>query len=220
MPSKSEMTYEELMSVYRQESRQTSLSKVTPDFYSRVALYLDALDKRCAENKAGADTSGMLLSQLKTAKEKSAGIYESRMRKLALMAMSSAFGAEPKLENATPEEKSAFESIKNYFTEHRKSTLSPKCDEEQVVEETKLQVASELLIKEPSDADIPVAASKDQPAPKHDTVLVRILEDLPVFAGADKNYQLMKEDVIDLPRRYAEILLKNNKAIEIRPSFQ
>ena len=218
MPGKSEITYEELMSVYRQESRQTTLSKVPSDFYPRVALYLDALDRRCVENKGGADVSGMLLSQLKTAKEKSAGIYEIRMRKLVLMAMSSAFGAEPKLENATPEEIKAFESVKNYFSEHRKQTMGPKCDESSSAE-PKLEVTVEsvapLVISESQSVKMPRQSDE-----KRDTVLVRILEDLPVIAGTDKNYQLAKEDVIDLPRRYAEILLKNNKAVEIRHSFQ
>jgi len=219
MPGKSEMTYEELMSVYRQESRQTTLSKVTSDFYTRVAKYLDVLDKRCADNKNGADVSGMLLSQLKTAKEKSAGIYESRMRKILLMAMSAAFGAEPRLDNATSEEQSSFETIKTFFIEHRKNTLSPKCDGEPIIinkteshEDT--PVAKKIILDEPA-----VVADEDTTSDKSDKVLIRILEDLPVFAGAEKNYQLMKEDVIDLPRRYAEILLKNNKAIEIKHSL-
>jgi len=218
MPGKPEMTYEELMSVYRQESRQTTLSKLPSDFYPRVALYLDALDKRCSESKGGADISGMLLNQLKTAKEKSAGVYEIRMRKLVLMAMSSAFGAEPKLENATPEELKAFESIKSYFVEHRRRTLSPKCDES-ASQEPKLELAAMAVTSQPIDEN-PSAMNAKNSEEKRDTVLVRILEDLPVIAGADKNYQLTKEDVIDLPRRYAEILLRNNKAIEIRHSLQ
>ncbi|MEM2839092.1 MAG: hypothetical protein QXE18_03265 [Thermoplasmata archaeon] len=218
MPGKPEMTYEELMSVYRQESRQTTLSKVPSDFYQRVTTYLDALDRRCSESKSGADISGMLLSQLKTAKEKSAGVYEIRMRKLVLMAMSSAFGAEPRLENATPEELKAFESIKSYFIEHRRQTLSPKCDES-VPQEPRLELAGAAAASQPIGENPPVMTAKSSDE-KRDTVLVRILEDLPVIAGEDKNYQLAKEDVIDLPRRYAEILLKNNKAVEIRHSLQ
>lgn len=218
MPGKPEMTYEELMSVYRQESRQTTLSKVPSDFYQRVTTYLDALDRRCSESKSGADISGMLLSQLKTAKEKSAGVYEIRMRKLVLMAMSSAFGAEPRLENATPEELKAFESIKSYFIEHRRQTLSPKCDES-VPQEPRLELAGASAASQPIGENPPVMTAKSSDE-KRDTVLVRILEDLPVIAGEDKNYQLAKEDVIDLPRRYAEILLKNNKAVEIRHSLQ
>lgn len=217
MPGKSEISYEELMSVYRQESRQTTLSKVPPDFYPRVALYLDLLDRKCAENRGGADVSGMLLSQLKTAKEKSAGIYEIRMRKIVLMAMSSAFGAEPKLENATLEELKAFESIKSYFVEHRRQTLSPKCDES-ASKEPKLELTATTVAPQPIDENPSVMNTKNSEE-KRDTVLVRILEDLPVIAGTDKDYQLTKEDVIDLPRRYAEILLRNNKAVEIRHSL-
>jgi len=218
MPGKPEMSYEELMSVYRQESRQTTLSKVPQDFYQRVALYLEALDKRCAENRGGADISGMLLSQLKTAREKSAGVYEIRMRKIVLMAMSCAFGAEPNLENATPEELRAFEAIRGYFVEHRKQTLSPKYDESR-----NLELKPEPVARSQEQKEAPESSPEQQittRSEKADTVLVRILEDLPVIAGTDKNYRLMKEDVIDLPRRYAEILLKNNKAVEIKHSLQ
>lgn len=218
MPTKSEMTYEELMSIYRQESKQTTLTKIPSDFYSRVALYLETLDKRCGESKGGSDVSGMLLSQLKTAREKSAGIYEIRMRKLLLMAMRSAFGAEPKLENATPDELKAFESVRSYLSKHRRRTLSPKCDDS-LSAEPLLVVAEESAASQAEEETQDATASKGSDY-NRDTVLVRILEDLPVIAGADKNYQLAKEDVIDLPRRYAEILLKNNKAVEIRPSLQ
>ena len=214
MPKRTEMTYEELMSVHRQESKQNILAKISPDFYKRLAEYLEALDGRCSEERNGnAEVSGMLLTQLKTAKEKSAEVYEIRMRKVALMAMTAAFGAEPRLDNATEEEKVAFDGLKKFFIEHCKKTLTPECKE---------ATGSGPAVKEPEPS--PVSESKAPPkaspqgAEHPEIILVRILEDLPAFAGTDKNYQLAKEDVISLPRNIAEILVKHNKAIEIRQS--
>lgn len=49
-------------------------------------------------------------------------------------------------------------------------------------------------------------------------VLVRILEDLPTFAGATRDYSLVKEDLILLPRALAEALINSEKATLIRPT--
>jgi len=216
MSKRMEMTYEELMSVHRQESKQTSLVKVSSDFYPRTASYLDALNQRiCGKGSDTSDVSGMLHNQLKTAKEKSAEIYEARMRKIALMAMTAAFGSEPRLDNATPEETGAFNTLKAFFLEHCKKTMSVECG---AVESPK-----EVSQAPPKDVQpAPVQEKPDAEPPKEqlksEIILVRILEDLPAFAGTDKNYRLAKEDVISLPRNIADILLKHNKAIEVRQS--
>jgi len=216
MSKRMEMTYEELMSVHRQESKQTSLVKVSSDFYKRTASYLDALNQRISEKRSDSmDISGMLHNQLKTAKEKSTEIYESRMRKIALMAMTAAFGSEARLDNATPEENEAFVTLKTFFIEHCRKTMSAECEAGNAEKET--------VIAEPKK--VPATPATETPAPsaekepeKSEIIIVRILEDLPAFAGTDKNYHLAKEDIISLPRNIADILLKHNKAVEIRQS--
>jgi len=216
MPKRTEMTYEELMSVHRQESKQNILAKISSDFYKRLAEYIEALDGRCAEERNGnAEVSGMLLTQLKTAKEKSTEVYEIRMRKVALMAMTAAFGAEPRLDNATQEEKEAFDTLKKFFIDHCKKTLTSKCEGEPDHEPVLLEKEIAKVGTE-EKAQAPAGAPKTVDHPE--IILVRILEDLPAFAGTDKNYQLAKEDIISLPRNIAEILVKHNKAIEIRQS--
>jgi DNA replication initiation complex subunit (GINS family) len=216
MPKRTEMTYEELMSVHRQESKQNILAKISSDFYKRLAEYIDALDGRCAEERNGStEVSGMLLTQLKTAKEKSAEVYEIRMRKVALMAMTAAFGAEPRLDNATQEEKEAFETLKKFFIDHCKKTLTAECEGEQSVEPV---VQEKEAVKDRTEEKAPAVTATPKSTEHSEIILVRILEDLPAFAGTDKNYQLAKEDIISLPRNIAEILVKHNKAIEIRQS--
>jgi DNA replication initiation complex subunit (GINS family) len=214
MSKRMEMTYEELMSVHRQESKQTSLVKVSPDFYQRTASYLDALNQRiCDKRTDTTEISGMLHNQLKTAKEKSSEIYEARMRKIALMAMTAAFGSEPRMDNATPEENEAFASLKSFFVGHCKKTMSVECG---AVEATKEIPPAQPKDTQPATIQEQPAAEPQLEQAKSEIILVRILEDLPAFAGTDKNYRLAKEDVISLPRSIADILLKHNKAIEVR----
>ena len=215
MSKRMEMTYEELMSAHRQELKQTSLVKVSSDFYKRTASYLDALGQRISDSKADStEVSGMLHSQLKTAREKSAEIYETRMRKIALMAMTAAFGTEARIDNATPEETEAFSTLKAFFIEHCNKTMSAEFE---AVEPAKEAMPAPKPEKAAPPQEAPVAAPPKEAA-KSEIILVRILEDLPAFAGADKNYRLSKEDIISLPRNIADILVKHNKAIEVRQS--
>jgi DNA replication initiation complex subunit (GINS family) len=221
MSKRMEMTYEELMSVHRQELKQTSLVKVSSDFYNRTASYLDALNRRVSEKSSDSmEVSGMLHNQLKTAKEKSSEVYEIRMRKIALMAMASAFGGEPRLDNATPEENEAFASLKRFFTEHCMKTMNIVCEAPKEPKEAAPQ-ATEAPVTTPAiETEKPVEnpTLDENAAAKSEIILVRVLEDLPAFAGMEKNYRLSKEDVISLPRHIADILVKNKKAIEVRQS--
>lgn len=49
-------------------------------------------------------------------------------------------------------------------------------------------------------------------------VPIRILEDLPEFAGPDRDYKLSKEDVVTLPKVLADVLINTGKAALIRPT--
>jgi DNA replication initiation complex subunit (GINS family) len=49
-------------------------------------------------------------------------------------------------------------------------------------------------------------------------VLIRVLEDLPEFAGPSRDYSLLKEDVVTIPKAMADILVNTGKASLIDPS--
>lgn len=51
-----------------------------------------------------------------------------------------------------------------------------------------------------------------------ESILVRIKEDLPEFAGPERDYKLSKEDIVTLPRVLAEALVNSDKAVQIRPT--
>ena len=59
------------------------------------------------------------------------------------------------------------------------------------------------------------------PVPEPDElrpILIRILEDLPEFAGPDRDYKLCREDLIMMPKVLAEVLVNTEKAVLIRPT--
>jgi DNA replication initiation complex subunit (GINS family) len=63
----------------------------------------------------------------------------------------------------------------------------------------------------------PPVRMEEVTAPKSsENMVLRILEDVPSFAGVAGNYKLKKEDIASLPRKVAEILVKKGKAQEIQ----
>lgn len=66
----------------------------------------------------------------------------------------------------------------------------------------------------PSPPKTPAPAERS--APPADFVVLRILEDIPAFAGPDRNYRLQKEDLVSLPPPIAKALIARKKAVGIR----
>lgn len=97
--------------------------------------------------------------------------------------------------------------------------LEEPFDEEPFNEEFDIQFAD----ADPGAATEPPAqepAAADAPEPDDDLtpVLIRILEDLPDFAGPDRDYSLAKEDLVTLPKVLADILVNGRKAVRVAPT--
>lgn len=51
-----------------------------------------------------------------------------------------------------------------------------------------------------------------------DTVLIRVTEDLPTFAGPERDYSLKKEDLVRMPKMMAQVLVNREKAVVVAPT--
>ncbi len=83
---------------------------------------------------------------------------------------------------------------------------------------------------EPIPEPEPVAEPMPEPVPEpiHEPeqiedstlspTLIRILEDLPEFAGPDRDYKLSKEDLVMLPKVLADVLINTGKATAVAPT--
>ncbi len=84
-------------------------------------------------------------------------------------------------------------------------------------------VKPETAPSEPEASDEhPVEAPAEHPAQvdgdELEPILIRVMEDLPEFVGPDRDYKLLKEDLVMLPRVLAEVLINSEKAMAIRPT--
>jgi DNA replication factor GINS len=90
------------------------------------------------------------------------------------------------------------------------------------------------MIKSPKDAGLPEEieeieetvkgtakpqeVGKQIPKSAEEYLMLRILEDIPSFAGPDKNYKLSREDIVTLPMSIAATLINKGKAVQLIPS--
>ncbi len=52
-----------------------------------------------------------------------------------------------------------------------------------------------------------------------DSIVLRVLEDLPPFVGPDRDYNLHKEDIVTLPMQMAMALINSKKAVAVTPGL-
>lgn len=204
--------YEDIMGLFRQENKASQLNKVDPALYDKMATYIKSLRKESERELAMnpmSQTSMMLNDQLKKAIDKAKRVYELRTRKIALIALRKVSGDNPDTTNMTPDELVLFSSITSVLSAHKDSNadfevLGPRTGrQEEMVEVPTLK------------KEAPKASAKTEPVAEKDgedsLVMARVLEDVPTFAGVDRDYKLRKEDVVSIPKSVADTLLSHGK---------
>lgn len=209
-----EFTYEDIMGLFRQENKSTQLTKVDPALYERMGEYIKALRKESEREIAMnpmSQASMMLSDQLKKAIDKAKRIYELRQRKIALLALRKVAGDNPDTSNLTPDELVLFSGLVSVLGAHRDS----KADFEELGPRFSQPKEVVQLPEAPGEKTCKQKAEERAREEPEDLVLVRVLEDIPTFAGVDRDYKLRKEDIVSLPRNIAQALVSHGKAKEI-----
>lgn len=209
MAGDEEVDFERITKVYREESQQKALTILEPDFYRKLNAYVERLEEGLRkETSSNPDSpkASMLRDELRKVTKKREQIFQYRERKIALLASLSASGAEVELKGVTTEEKGVFESLVDVLKRARGETFSARAAPQRTD-----RVAE---VERPSEKEGGVAKAGTGPAVsvERDLVLVRILEDIPPFAGVDRTYCLRKEDVVTLPKAIASVLTQKGKA--------
>ncbi len=199
-----EVTFERITRVYRDENSKKALTPLEVDFWDKVAQYVEGLRRDVAAQRAKdphAKATMLLEDELRKVEQKRAQIHEYRERKIAALAISKARGAELETRGLARPEQELLAQLVAAFTAARESAAGSAVP----------SVAAKTV-----EGDVTPAAPT--PHPTSGSVLVRILEDMPPFAGVDRTYRLSKEDVVSLPPQIAKVLLDRGKAARIEPS--
>lgn len=206
-----DMGYEEIMALFRQEYRSPQLIKVDASFYDKMNKFIRSLRKESERELAtnpSSQASMMINDQLKKATEKAKRVYELRQRKISLLALRKVAGDNPETSNLTPDELVLYSSLISVLGAHRDNHADfdgtgPRFSSPRDIVD---------LPDEPREKKAKVQEESSEAEPKsEELVLVRVLEDVPTFAGVDRDYTLKKEDVVSLPKKIAEALASHGK---------
>ena len=239
------MKFEDLSEVYREERSKNLLSDVRSDLYPAMTSLLASLKAdydRFLSNDPDSIMCEGANQRRKKANRLAREIVALRMQKISSMALRAAGGAQGATDILTPEEKTYYASVLEASNVHMSSI--DRMTGHVKYEIRPIDVAKEVRppvprAPEPQTLkDIPVfddgpedfseteeiisspepAVFADEEHEEPDYVLIRVLEDLPVFAGPDRDYDLKKEDIVTMPKSMADALISRNRAVLVRPS--
>ncbi|UCE91567.1 MAG: DNA replication complex GINS family protein [Methanobacteriota archaeon] len=211
-----DMGYEDIMTLFRMEYRSQQLTKVDPALYQKIGAYVRSLRKENEKEIAkspNSPASMMLNDQLKKSTDKAKRVYELRQRKIALLALRKVAGDSPETGNLTPDELVLFSSLVSVLTAHRGRNADLDAPDASATD-------GEIVEAPEAVEESEEAAGRDQGEAKGAAgfALVRVMEDVPTFAGVDRDYTLRKEDVVSLPKNVADALAAHGKIKLIEPS--
>lgn len=234
------MKFEDLTAVYREERTKKLLTAVRPDLYPAMCDLISALkaeyEKTLSEDPDSIMSEGANQRRRK-AEQIARDITEERMRKISTLALISAKGSQISVDILTEEEKEYYDALISAADSHlcavdRKRGKArfkvskidaPKRPAPSAVPETLRDMPviedypdesdfeetfTEEIIEDVAEA-VPNVTEKGG---VEDTVLIRVLEDLPPFAGPDRDYNLKKEELATIPKIMADTLVNVNKA--------
>jgi DNA replication initiation complex subunit (GINS family) len=219
------MSYDLIYQVYQRERQGAALSKVEKDFYEKVGGLIKGLKEEYdTESKTNpSSTKCMLLyDELKKVRTLFLEIYEYRIRKIALMALTGASEGSVDIKSLVGMETGLFEQLmvtlrRGYEDIGRvelggaPAPVAPMSSAN--VEVGTLQSTSPGTHASEPGKDSPSAPIEPAPIKKKKLVAVQILEDIPKFAGeGGEVYILKKKDYASLPQVMAERLEKTGKA--------
>jgi len=236
------MSFEDLGTIYRMEKKSNTVSAVRKDLYPAMAGLIISIRTEY-EKHLSADPDSIICEGVNQRRKKailmSKEITEIRMGKIASLALIGARGGQNAVDHFTPEERTYYDSILDISKKHvgivdrlsgKKKFEPPEIDSEPAAEKKVPEPATvrKKPVPEPAAEEMPEPAAEEVPAcvpeepdkketVEEEMVVIRVLEDLPLFSGPDRNYELSKEDIVRMPKGMAMALIRREKAVMVNP---
>ena len=201
-----ELSFARVTSIYRHEKDHRTLAPLEEDFYERLDVHLTTLRTALAEEgRSGTSArAGMLGDEIGKTERKRLQILTERERKIALLASQRASGTEVEMPALPKVERELFECLVELLQESRARALGQAAP--RAVASTAPMGRVEPPLPPPTLAP---------PRTLLDSAIVRVLQDLPPFAGLRGTYHLRKGDVVTLQTAVAAALIAKGKVVEM-----
>lgn len=187
------------------EERKEKLSPVSKDFYEQAQKLILDLRIELERMDPGNIKYQILEDEYYVAKKNYNSILETRMTKINYEAsvrksLKKQDDREP--ENMTPEERDFYNGLFALMSNFRIKHL-------EFLTPIKVRDTAPVALPEPVNKPVPRANNRDY-------VTVRMMHDIPMFAGMDgRHYTLAKEDVATMPVVNANALISRGVAVQI-----
>lgn len=220
------ITYEALFDLVVREKSRDDLQALSANFFTELVNYLN--EKRSALEILGIDEKEKASRQLQNINRLIKELYERREKKIISLALARSRAGVDIIDTSTllSEEKSLFDGTVRQLDFYREnvlnSLLSAKVPKtiQQTGAET-LAAASRIITDAPISAiggvNQATAAAEEQGKTENATRLVRFLHAVPRFVGSELEIYgpFDQEDIANLPREIAAVLITKGRAEEI-----
>jgi DNA replication initiation complex subunit (GINS family) len=210
--STTNLTYEKLFELLRAEKNNASLQKLSDSFFEDVGIYIEsklAVIKKneSSENVFSAKEQEETSKQLANAKKIIKMLYDLREKKIVTMALNKSRTASSLIDTSGlhREEATIFKDFVELLDNYRKDILNHLLDGKQ----------AKTTTEKPTKKEKPAAK-----ADADDMQMIRLLDAVEEFVDPEMNTYgpFQEEDIANLPKDVAKLLIDKNKAQPIDPA--
>ena len=212
-PQQIDRITDELRSFLRVEVRSRKPKKLDPAFYRNINSALETLKDEAQTYLKSQDIDNyiMIKERISDIERDFRAFFQKRFEKISTLSLYDLDGET--LGALTPEEKDFITRLHNLMYDEFNVLLNKVSPAEEVREETEEIVES---IPEPEavpEAKVPPEEIQPEDTAAHSQfVVVRILGDQPPIAQPERDYFLHDNDIIYIPNKFAELLIKRKAA--------
>lgn len=221
------ITYSKIREYQREERTKPSLVKLPDNIVELIHIYLNEKKNVLEKNKDDSnlfsqDVYSRIEYELKNAIRSIANIFEIREKKIIDKAFQTAKN-DVKIKDTTNMlyfEKRLFTQLVDLFNNYAKSCIMALLKNEKPLFETVCETREEEKAAENKDGEEKVLKREEAISNEEesDKLLVRITKEVPSFIWEDnqKMGPFQKEDVVFVPRKVGTLLVKQERAKEVR----
>jgi DNA replication factor GINS len=211
------MHLEELRTILLSERETGRLTSVPADIFETTKQELEELTSDVHANEDPfSDRTRVLIERASSIRETLQDLFRIRAEKILALSSGHIDGhplEKDELKKMLPAEREMFDTVTAAIAKNRELCIITRHDHMPVVPGSK-----EHSVAGEGTAGEMVPGTGEAPLPAQGYVLARVLDNMEPFMGVDgRIYHLMKEDIVTLPRRNAEVLNERNIVLNITP---
>jgi DNA replication factor GINS len=224
MQQDNEMSFEDLSSAYRIEMKSQMLADARKDLYHAMRRLQESIQNDY-EREYSKDPDSIICEGINERRKKANLLMEKvadlRTEKVMMMALRGSMGASNILDKLTQEEREYYDAVACESKKHRNAILKERRRSYVIPD-----IAPETGTDDPApvwNESVPKGIENEgeelienprnnADEEREERIMIRILEDLPMIAGPDRDYDLKREDIVSMPVTLANVLINHEKA--------